>query len=217
MTQLSMDVATFTLVDTLSDDTASRLNSQGTGVAAWLESRSITPASIAADVSDLAAFVGDFNRRYAAMDLEPVLQFIINRLMRGQSADLTILQSLISIMSGESKIDNDAISNDQLKAYGSGREMIREAFNATVISISRPVAPGDPGAQAKAGPIDKTKSTKKSLPRLISGLRDTGLDMPIWIALAQTRQGAVDKMVGAPIKAMSSMQDNVSLLAHQIP
>jgi len=135
MTQLSMDVATFTLVDTLSDDTASRLNPQGTGVAAWLE--------------NLAAFVGDFNRRYAAMDLEPVLQFIINRLMRGQSADLTILQSLISIMSGESKIDNDAISNNQLKAYGSGREMIREAFNATVIAISRPVAPGDPGAQAR--------------------------------------------------------------------
>lgn len=38
MSQLSMDVATFTLVDTLSDDTASRLNPQGTGVAAWLES-----------------------------------------------------------------------------------------------------------------------------------------------------------------------------------
>ncbi|KAI9637923.1 transcription factor/nuclear export subunit protein 2-domain-containing protein [Dioszegia hungarica] len=195
MSQLSMDVAMFTLVDTLSDDTASRLNPQGTGVAAWLE--------------NLATFVGDFNRRYWQMDLEPVLQFIVNRLMRGQSADLTILQSLISIMSGESKIDNDAISNDQLRAYGSGREMIREAFNSTVIAIPRPMTPGDPAAQgAQAAPVDKAKPTKKSLARLISGLRDTGLDMPIWIALAQTRQGAVDKMVGAPIKAMSSMQDN---------
>lgn len=41
MTQLSMDVATFTLVDTLADDVISRLNSTGTGVAMWLESRSI--------------------------------------------------------------------------------------------------------------------------------------------------------------------------------
>lgn len=164
---------------------------------------------------DLATFVGDFNRRYTAMDLEPVLQFIINRLMRGQSADLTILQSLISIMSGETKIDNDAISNDQLKAYGAGREMIRESFNATNVAISKPHMPGDPAAQgAQAAPVDKTRPTKKSLARLISGLRDTGLDMPIWIALAQTRQGAVDKMVGAPIKAMSSMQDNVSSICY---
>ena len=214
MSQLSMDVAMFTLVDTLSDDTASRLNPQGTGVAAWLESElsgSSDTGLTEADPLDLATFVGDFNRRYWQMDLEPVLQFIVNRLMRGQSADLTILQSLISIMSGETKIDNDAISNDQLRAYGSGREMIREAFNSTVIAIPRPMTPGDPAAQgAQAAPVDKAKPTKKSLARLISGLRDTGLDMPIWIALAQTRQGAVDKMVGAPIKAMSSMQDNVS-------
>jgi THO complex subunit 2 len=38
MVQLSMDVATFTLVDTLSDDRISRLNANGTGVAQWLES-----------------------------------------------------------------------------------------------------------------------------------------------------------------------------------
>lgn len=38
MTQLSMDVATFTLVDTLSDDNISRLNPTGTDVAQWLSS-----------------------------------------------------------------------------------------------------------------------------------------------------------------------------------
>ena len=46
MTQLSMDVAAFTLVDTLSDDRASRINDQGTGIAAWLESESISAHSI---------------------------------------------------------------------------------------------------------------------------------------------------------------------------
>ncbi|RSH93955.1 hypothetical protein EHS25_006608 [Saitozyma podzolica] len=191
MTQLSMDVATFTLVDTLSDDTAPRVTENGS-VAMWLE--------------NLATFVGDFNRRFAQMDLEPVLQFVINRLMRGESNDLTILQSLLSVMSGLTKIDNDAISDDQLKAYATGREMVREAFNLTTLAIVRP-ADGDPGQKVKEAPMDKTKSTKRSLPRLINALRDTHLALPIWIALAQTRQGAVDRMASAPIKAMSSMQD----------
>ena len=38
MTQMSTDVAMFTLVDTLSDDTVSRLNPNGTDVAQWLAS-----------------------------------------------------------------------------------------------------------------------------------------------------------------------------------
>lgn len=37
MTQLSYDVATFTLLDTLSNDSANRLNPNGTGVADWLQ------------------------------------------------------------------------------------------------------------------------------------------------------------------------------------
>jgi THO complex subunit 2 len=37
MTQLSYDVATFTILDTLSNDTASRLNANGTGIADWLQ------------------------------------------------------------------------------------------------------------------------------------------------------------------------------------
>ena len=39
MTQMSTDVAMFTLVDTLSDDTVSRLNPNGTDVAQWLASK----------------------------------------------------------------------------------------------------------------------------------------------------------------------------------
>ena len=198
MTQLSTDVAMFTLVDTLSDDTVSRLNPNGTDVAQWLAS--------------LATFVGDFNRRYASMDLEPVLQFIINRLMRSESADLTILDKLISIMSGVSQVENDAISEEQLQAYAAGKEMVREAFHSTIIAIAKPPEGVEIGAKAKEAPVDKAKSTKKSLPRLVNALRDTKLAMPIWIALAQTRQEAVDKMASAPIKAMAATQDTVCLV-----
>jgi THO complex subunit 2 len=144
------------------------------------------------------------------MDLEPVLQFVINRLMRGESSDLIILQSLLSVMSGLTKIDNDAISADQLKAYATGKEMLKEAFSTTTFGIARPIE-GDPGQKAKEAPVDKSKSTKRSLPRLINALRDTHLAMPIWIALAQTRQGVVDRMVNEPIKAMGLLQDIVSL------
>ena len=139
-----------------------------------------------------------------------MLQFIINRLMRSESADLNILDKLISVMSGVSQVENDAISDDQLQAYATGREMVREAFYSTIIAISKP-ADGDPGGKAKEAPFDKAKSTKKSLPRFVNALRDTKLATPMWIALAQTRQGAVDEMASAPIKAMASMQDTVSL------
>ena len=146
------------------------------------------------------------------MDLEPVLQFIINRLMRSDSADLTILDKLISIMTGVAQVENDAISDEQLQAYAAGRAMVKEAFNATLISIARPTDPTDATAKPKGAPLDKARSTKRSLPRLINALRFTELGMPIWIALGQTRQGAVDKMSSAPIKAISAMQDTVSRL-----
>ncbi|WWC89783.1 uncharacterized protein L201_004709 [Kwoniella dendrophila CBS 6074] len=191
MTQLSFDVATFVMLDTLSDDRAQRLNETGTGVALWLER--------------LSKFVGDFNRRYTNMDLGPVLQYIINRLMRGQAGDLIILEKLMSTMSGIEPVPNDGVSETQLQAYGGGKEMVKEAFNATRIQIAPPPEPGTD--KPKEVPVDKLKNIKKSLPRLVTALRDTKLAIPIWIALAQTRQAVVDKLSNTPIKAMNLVQD----------
>lgn len=141
------------------------------------------------------------------MDLEPILQFIINRLMRGDSGDLTILSRLIQRMYGVDTVENNGVSDAQLAAYGAGKEMIHEAFWATQILLVKPS--DDPAANRKEAPMEKLKSTKKSLPRLINALRDTNLAIPIWIALAQTRQGVVDKLGSAPLKAMGIMQDRV--------
>ncbi|WVR05355.1 hypothetical protein IAU60_002369 [Kwoniella sp. DSM 27419] len=193
MTQLSFDVATFVMLDTLSDDRAQRLNETGTGVALWLER--------------LSKFVGDFNRRYANMDLDPVLQYIVNRLMRGHSGDLIILEKLLSTMSGMEPVPNDGVSETQLQAYAGGREMVREAFNATRISIAPPQEPGSTD-KPKEAPVDKIKNIKKSLPRLVHALRDTNLAIPIWIALAQTRQAVIDKLSNTPLKAMVLVQDS---------
>nr|XP_018263621.1 uncharacterized protein I303_03491 [Kwoniella dejecticola CBS 10117]OBR85779.1 hypothetical protein I303_03491 [Kwoniella dejecticola CBS 10117] len=191
MTQLSFDVATFVMLDTLSDDRAQRLNETGTGVALWLER--------------LSKFVGDFNRRYVNMDLGPVLQYIINRLMRGQSGDLIILEKLMSSMSGIEPVPNDGVSDTQLQAYGGGKEMVKEAFNTTRIQIAPPPEPGTD--KPKEAPVDKLKNIKKSLPRLVNALKSTGMAIPIWIALAQTRQAVVDKQSDTPIKAMNLVQD----------
>ncbi|WVN86680.1 uncharacterized protein L203_101852 [Cryptococcus depauperatus CBS 7841] len=192
MTQLSYDVATFVMLDTLADDRAQRLNEMGTGVALWLER--------------LSKFVGDFNRRYINMDLNPVLQYIINRLMRGHSGDIIILEKLMSSMSGIEPIPNDGVSEAQLQAYAGGREIIREAFSATRIQIQAPPEPGLTEQPVRA-PIEKVKNLKKSLPRLVNALREQGLAMPIWIALGQTRQAVIDKLVNTPIKAMNLVQD----------
>lgn len=165
-----------------------------------------------AELPDLAAFVGDFNRRYLSMDLEPILQYIINKLMRGESDDLTILSRVIQRMYGVDTVENNGVSDAQLEAYATGKQMIHEAFWTTQILLPKPT--DDPANKAKSAPTDKTKSTKKSLPRLINALRDTKLAIPIWIALGQTRQGVVDKLVerqpDTPLKALGLMHDKVS-------
>lgn len=146
------------------------------------------------------------------MDLEPILQYIINKLMRGESDDLTILSRVIQRMYGVDTVENNGVSDAQLEAYATGRQMIHESFWTTQILLAKPT--DDPGNKSKSAPMDKAKSTKKSLPRLISALRETKLAIPIWIALAQTRQGVVDKLVerqpDTPLKALGLMHDKVS-------
>jgi THO complex subunit 2 len=148
------------------------------------------------------------------MDLEPILQYIINKLMRGESDDLTILSRVIQRMYGVDTVENNGVSDAQLEAYGTGRQMIHESFWTTQILLAKPT--DDPGNKSKSAPMDKAKSTKKSLPRLISALRETKLAIPIWIALAQTRQGVVDKLVerqpDTPLKALGLMHDKVSYI-----
>lgn len=166
-----------------------------------------------AHLLDIAAFVGDFNRRYGMMDLEPILQYIANKLMRGESDDLTILSRVIQRMYGVDTVENNGVSDAQLEAYATGKQMIHEAFWTTQILLAKPT--DDPANKAKTAPFDKAKSTKKSLPRLINALRDTRLAIPIWIALAQTRQGVIDKLVerqpDAPLKALGLMHDKVRI------
>jgi THO complex subunit 2 len=152
------------------------------------------------------------------MDLEPILQYIINKLMRGESDDLTILSRVIQRMYGVDTVENNGVSDAQLEAYATGRQMTHESFWTTQILLSKPT--DDPGNKSKSAPMDKAKSTKKSLPRLISALRDTKLAILIWIALAQTRQGVVDKLVerqpDTPLKALGLMHDKVSSTPHTV-
>ena len=144
------------------------------------------------------------------MDLEPVLQFIINRLARGESGDLAILKQLVAKMVGVDPVENMGVSDSQLEAYATGREMIRESLYRTAIAIARPA--DDATASRKDAPIDKNKSTKKSLPRLVNALRETRLSIPIWVALAQVRLYAADHMLDAPLKAMSVVLSEVSAI-----
>lgn len=152
------------------------------------------------------------------MDLEPILQYIINKLMRGESDDLTILSRVIQRMYGVDTVENNGVSDAQLEAYATGKAMVHEAFWTTSILLAKPT--DDPANKAKAAPVDKTKNTKKSLPRLISALRDTKLAIPIWIALAQTRQGVVDRLVerqpDTPLKALGLMHDKVCLTSLEV-
>lgn len=224
MTQLSLDVAAFTLLDTLS---------KGKEPAAQRDLDQLMSTSlpmIRADLTDVANFVADLNRRYANVDLEPFLQYILNRLVENQTFDLIVFDQLLSTMSGVSQIDNDAISAEQLQALSCGPELIREAYNATIIMIDRPLV-GE--GLARDPPRAKDKKIGRSLPRLLNALRDTSWAIPMWVALAQADLAAADQgdqdndangvtaergfeTVVKPIKTVAATQDTVSISLNSI-
>jgi len=202
MGQLSTDVATFVLLDELSSNKLKRVDQHG---------------KTAEPLENIATFLGDFNRRYNTMELEPVLQFVHNRLLASQSVDLIIVDKLVSIMSGVSPIENNAISDDQLRALSSGAHLNHEAFHATTIAVPRPIDPTDPNAKSKQAPVDKNKSTKKSLPRLVDSLRDPVFGIPIWVSLAQTWQDALQAAGPQATKTTAERLDSVSSKTVSVP
>ena len=143
------------------------------------------------------------------MHLESLVQLIMNRLKRRESLDLVVLEALLNRMTGESRVQNDGITAMQCESYAGGREVIRENLDVTAIMIFKKNQAGD-GAVPRTPPIDKGRLVRKSYPKLLKTLRDTGMMLPIWIALAQTSLDVVDRMANTPIKAISNMQDSVS-------
>lgn len=210
---LAMDVAIFSTLDILS--TPNLAAPQG---------------ALNDPLTNVANFLGEYARRYV-VDLEPVFRFILNRLSTSSPTELVVLDRLVVIMAGLTPMEDNAVSNDQLKALSGGIELVKEAISATTIEVQKPVDPTEQGGVTKQVKIKKPKVIKHSLPRLLAYCRDEEFGLPIWIALAQTYRDVIcrpslvddeyasdgakwDKWTGGePPKTMSERLDSVGALA----
>jgi THO complex subunit 2 len=121
------------------------------------------------------------------MPLEPLVQQIGNQLKRQSLADLITLKQLISKMSGI-EVAQD-MTDAQLKCLAGGALMQREAIDLTQIRF--PAPPTDDNERLTRGRPKKQLVYDNSRARLLQALRNSGLILPILVAIAQARAACI--------------------------
>jgi THO complex subunit 2 len=119
LTDLELDILTYSLIDALSDRRKRRVEENGTIIAPWLKS--------------LATFCGTLFRRHV-VDLEGILRYIFNQLVVDNSYDLVVLQDMISSMTGIKPVED--VTADQVDALGAGETVRREALMFEAVRVS---------------------------------------------------------------------------------
>lgn len=176
-TDLGYDVLTWAMISSMSREGRSRTRQGGLFTSKWL--------------SALANFAGKLFKRYSIMKPGPLLQYVDEKLGRGNSTDLIMLEQLISSMAG---IASDINFNDaQLQAMGGG-ELLQQQ---TLMQV-----------------LDRRHDSRLSSRRLMRSLRDTGLTGSLLLSLAQQRQSCIykDEYKSAPLKLLGMIFDDI----HQV-
>ena len=119
LTQLELDILTYSLIDALSDRRKRRVEDNGTIIAPWLKS--------------LATFCGTLFRRHT-VDLEGILRYIFNQLVVDNSYDLIVLQDIISSMTGIKPVED--VTPEQVDALGAGETVRRESLMFEAVRLS---------------------------------------------------------------------------------
>ena len=135
----------------------------------------------------LATFAGTLCKRWN-IDVSFILQYILNQLRDGNPKDLVVLRELISKMTGIEPVSD--LSDSQVVALGGGRTLQNEAISPTTMA-------------------EKKNVTKRSTTRLKLALSDSGLAVPLLIAVALQRQECVFGDDDAPLKYLGNLFDQV--------
>ncbi|KAH7324631.1 transcription factor/nuclear export subunit protein 2-domain-containing protein [Stachybotrys elegans] len=155
------------------------------------KSRSRTQADHALTTSKwlqaLSRFSGKVFRRYPSLDSTPVLQYVNDQLLRGNSTDLIILKEFISTMGGIVTLTD--FTDYQILSMAGGSALRRH----TLIRGQ-----------------DKRFDNVKSATRLMQALTDSKLASRFLINMAQYRQAAIYKVPEeeAHIKYLSAVIDD---------
>ncbi|KAJ3190353.1 THO complex subunit 2 [Gaertneriomyces sp. JEL0708] len=149
LTELEFDILPYCLIEALSDN-KSRVEANGLTIQLWMKS--------------LATFTGQVFRKHG-MELEPLLRFVVNQLCVGNIHDLTVLQELISYMSGIKPMEE--ATEAQLEALAGGETLKREALF-----------------------WENLRTTRRPGMRLCKALVDTQFAKQVAVLISQRRQEA---------------------------
>ena len=141
----------------------------------------------------LATFAGTLCKRWN-IDVSQILQYILTQLRNGNPKDLIVLRELISKMTGiEPVID---LSDSQILALGGGKTLQAEAINPT-------------------GVVERKGATKRSTARLKIAMQDSGLTLPLLVAVALQRQQCAFEDAEAPLKYLGNLFDQCQQVLFQ--
>ncbi|KAK7421749.1 THO2 plays a role in transcriptional elongation [Neonectria magnoliae] len=176
-TDLSYDVLVWSLMSSLGKSRSRTQADHALTTSKWLQA--------------LSRFSGRVFRRYTNLNATPVLQYVNNQLLKGNSTDLIILKELISSMGGI--VDSVDFTDHQVLSMAGGQYLRRH----TLIRGQ-----------------DRRYENVKSSRRLLQALTESKLAAQLLINLTQYRQAALYKVPEdeAHIKYLSSMIDD----SHQI-
>ncbi|KAI5249621.1 Tho Complex Subunit 2 [Manis pentadactyla] len=119
--------------------------------------------TISSWLQSLASFCGAVFRKYP-IDLAGLLQYVANQLKAGKSFDLLILKEVVQKMAGIEITEE--MTMEQLEAMTGGEQL-----------------------KAEGGYFGQIRNTKKSSQRLKDALLDHDLALPLYLLMAQQRNG----------------------------
>lgn len=191
VTILPLDVLTFVLVDAFSKPDKDHVKDDGISIADWLTSELSFDVVIDIYVMQgLSMFSSGLFRSYPRLELSSMLRYILNMLRISDQKDTILLQDLVAQMSGVNTVYD--LSESQIVACRGGPMLKSEAL----ASNSRGVLSG---------------FTTRTADRLLSTLKQTRLQFPLLILLAQIRQQCVYDSRSNYLKSLGHLHDSVSV------
>ncbi|KAF9905378.1 THO complex subunit 2 [Lobosporangium transversale] len=116
LTDFGHDVLSYSLLESLSKQTRSKAQEDGTSIAKWMNT--------------LALFCGKLYRKYPSGELMGILQYVVNQLRQRNTYDLVVLRELLSKMGGVEDLSN--LTREQLLAMAGGELLRDEVLAASV-------------------------------------------------------------------------------------
>ncbi|KAJ5908390.1 hypothetical protein N7495_001072 [Penicillium taxi] len=177
-TNLGYDITTWALIDSLGQKGRSRTQESGLLTSKWLNA--------------LSTFTGRIFKRYSVMDPGPVLQYVVEQLRQNNSADLIILEQIVTSMAGI--ISDTNFNETQIHAMGGG-----EILQSQIILEW----------------LDKRHESKITSKRLLKSLTHTRMAGQLLVAISQERLTCVYDESCSELKLLGNIFDEIHRILTQ--